>query len=85
MLILAIAACIAALYALNAFRVDRVNARHRMRHLERVAADRARLLEAARAERDQAIEFATDASITLAMRSHPAGRVNRHLAVVVDQ
>ncbi len=81
--LLAIAALAALAYAVNAYRIDLVNARHRARHEARLRAIAQERLAAAIADRDEAIDFAQDSSLLLALDRHPAsGDAPRRLEVV---
>lgn len=81
--LLAVAAIAALAYAANAYRIDALNARHRARHLERLADIAAARLDAAIVDRDGAIDFAQETSLLLALDRHPAsGDAPRRLEVV---
>ena len=71
--LLAIAALAALAYAANAYRIDATNHRHHARHHARLRAVAEARLSAAITDRDDALDFADEATILLALKSHPAG------------
>ena len=85
--LLAVATIVALAYAANAYRIDLANARHRARHLERLRLIAEERAAAARQERDEALDFADEATLLLAVQRHPVSGpsladVTRRLEVV---
>lgn len=74
-----------AAYEVNRLRLARNAARQEARHQSRLREIAEHQRDAARSERDEAVEFADEASLLLALDRHPAGTSRRHLAVVVDR
>ena len=70
--LLAIAALAALAYAANCYRIDATNARHRARHHARLRAIAEFRLAAAITDRDDALDFADEATLLLALDRHPA-------------
>ncbi len=71
--LLAIAALAALAYAVNAYRIDATNYRHRAAHHARLRAIAEERLAAAIVDRDDALDFADEATLLLAVQRHPAG------------
>lgn len=82
--LLAVATIVALGYAAWTYRTLHRDAVAHARHLRRMADDLTRQRDEARADRDDALDFADEASLLLAVDRHPTTRT-RHLAAVVDR